>query len=138
VYGPRQRPDEAIFKFTRLARDGKPVVVYGDGTQTRDFTYVSDTVAGTRLALEKDISGVFNLGSGERISVNDLITLLESAIGKKLTRVRAERHRGDVNHTQANIEKARQEFGYQPEVKIPEGIKFFYEWFCDCAVGNQA
>jgi len=129
VYGPGQRPDQAIHKFAKLATNPKPITIYGDGTQIRDFTYVSDIVAGTILAMQRVDSGIYNLGSGERISVNELIALLEQAIGRKITRVYTEKQMGDVDQTWANIQKARQELGYKPRVKIAEGIKMFYNWY---------
>jgi len=139
VYGPGQRPDEAIHKFAKLATNQKPITIYGDGTQTRDFTYVSDIVDGTILAMQKGNSGIYNLGSGERISINEMITLLEQAIGRKITPVYIEKQAGDVNQTWANIQKARRELGYKPRVKIAEGIKMFYDWYTNsCPASKKA
>ena len=130
VYGPRQRPDEAIHKFTRLIFENRPITIYGDGNQTRDFTYVDDIVRGIELALKSNVSGeVFNLGSGKRISVNELVDLLEKYSGKEVKRVYIEKQLGDVSNTWASIEKAKHMLGYEPKVDIEEGVKRFIEWW---------
>ncbi|HDD46091.1 MAG TPA: NAD-dependent epimerase/dehydratase family protein [Candidatus Aenigmarchaeota archaeon] len=130
VYGPGQRPDEAIHKFTRLAFEDKPIKIYGDGNQTRDFTYIDDIVSGTILALNKNIHGeVFNLGYGKRISVNELVDLIERYSGKRIKREYVDKAAGDVSDTWANIEKAKEMLGYEPKISIEEGVKKFIEWF---------
>lgn len=130
VFGPRQRPDEAICKFTKLIFEGKPITIYGDGNQTRDFTYISDIVNGTILAVENNISKeIFNLGSGERTIVNKLIHILQVAIGKNAKTVYVERQAGDVSDTWANIEKARRILGYNPITNIKDGVRKFVTWF---------
>jgi len=137
VYGPGQRPDEAIHKFAKLVTNRKPITIYGDGGQTRDFTYVSDVVAGTILAMQRGGSGIYNLGSGERISVNELIILLEQAIGRKITKIYIEKQMGDVDQTWADIQKAERELGYRPRVKIAEGIKMFYDWYTNSCLDSN-
>ncbi len=128
VFGPRQRPDEAFSKFIgRIIKD-EGIEVYGDGNQTRDFTFVSDVVGGTILACEKG-SGVYNIGSSKRISVNQMVQMIEKVMGKKAKINHIERQQGDVTHTWSNIDKAKRELGYEPGVPIEEGIKRHVEWF---------
>jgi UDP-glucuronate 4-epimerase len=130
VYGPRQRPDLAIHKFARLIRDGLPVPVYGDGSTARDYTYVTDTLQGimacTRLAFGYE---VFNLGESQTVKLIDLIRLLEAALGKTARIDWQPNQPGDVPITYADISKARARLGYNPVVKIEEGIARFMEWF---------
>lgn len=129
VYGPRQRPDEAICKFTKLLLNGKRPPIYGDGEQTRDFTYVGDIVRGTIDTDERRIEGTYNLGSGNRISVNELVSLLKNELGVGIEPKHVDEKAGDVRHTWADISKARDEFGYEPRVDIEEGISRFVDWF---------
>ena len=130
AYGPRQRPDEAICKFTKLIFSDKPVTIYGDGEQVRDFTYIDDIVNGFILAMKKNVHGIaLNIGSGRKVSVNELVDLLEKYSKRKVKRVYVEKHVGDVPATHADISKARQLLGYKPKVDIEEGIKRFIEWF---------
>jgi len=129
VYGPRQRPDMAIYKFFFNAKAGKEITIYGDGNQTRDFTFVSDIVEGTIKAMESNATGIFNLGSGQRVKLNDVLKIIETCIGKPLKLSHIEKQKGDVPDTFSNIDKARKAFGYDPKVKINEGIKIFYSWF---------
>jgi len=130
VYGPRQRPDEAITKFIRLAQAKKPIPIYGDGTKERDFTFVSDIVNGTILAAEKG-NGVYNLGTGKPISVNDLIKSIESTMNIPLQIEHVESPKGDVQKTHANTSKAQRELGYQPKYDIQKGIKECVKWCMD-------
>jgi UDP-glucose 4-epimerase len=130
VYGPRQRPDEAIFKFARLIFKGKPIPVYGDGNQTRDFTYISDVVDGTILAATKNVSeDVFNLGSGSRISVNALIKIFQEITKEKIKVNYIEKTKGEVTDTLADIKKAKRILGYSPRIGIKQGITEFVKWF---------
>lgn len=130
VFGPRQRPDEAIYKFTKLIFEGKPITIYGVGNQTRDFTYISDIVNGTILTVENNISGgIFNLGSGKRVSVNELVRILQEAVGKNAKTIYVERQAGDVSDTWANIEKARRILGYNPVIDVKSGVRKFVTWF---------
>ena len=128
VFGPRQRPDEAFSKFIgRMFRD-EEIEIYGDGNQTRDFTFVGDVVNGTVLACEKG-NGIYNIGSSKRINVNQMVQMIENVMGKKAKIKHIERQQGDVTHTWSNIDKAKNEIGYQPKVSIEEGIKRHVEWF---------
>lgn len=130
VYGPRQRPDMAINKFVKAVLKGKKVTIYGNGEQTRDFTYISDVVNANILAAESDLDGeVFNIGNGSKVSVNRLIDLLEGIIGKKAERQYVEKQKGDVEHTMASIEKARSLFGYEPRVALEDGLKRYVNWY---------
>ena len=130
VYGPRQRPDLAIHKFAHLIMAGKPVPVFGDGSTARDYTYVTDTVDGIITAAQKEFGyEIFNLGESETVKLSYLIELLEKALGRKAIIDRQPAQPGDVPITFANIEKARKKLGYNPRVKIEEGIPKFVEWF---------
>src|SRR5215469_3172679 len=130
VYGPRQRPDLAIYKFAKLICAGKPIPVFGDGTAARDYTFVSDTVDGVIACTQKEFGyQIFNLGESETISLNQMIELLEQALGKKAVLDRQPLQPGDVPLTFADISKARKKLGYDPKVKFERGIKLFADWF---------
>ena len=127
VYGPRQRPDEALTKFIIKSLKGEPIEIYGTGEQTRDFTYVGDVVNANILTMEKG-SGVYNISSGKRISVNELVKKIEEIMNKPINIKYIENQMGDVSHTLADITKARSELGYEPETTLEEGIKKHVEW----------
>lgn len=132
VYGPRQRPDMAIYKWTRRLIENKPPVIYGDGEQTRDFTYIDDIIDGTIKAGEKDdIEGeIFNIGSGSRLSVNEVLRLLQKATQKEnVNPVHYAPKLGDVSDTYADINKAKKHLGYNPTTTMHDGIKQFIEWY---------
>lgn len=132
VYGPRQRPDMAIHKFVNLLVQSKHPEIYGDGFQSRDFTYIDDVVQGTILAAEKDtaIGEVFNIGNGSTITVNDLVELLIKLLQKEQVKpTRTKPKLGDVTHTYASVEKAKFTLGYQPKTLLPDGVKRFAEWY---------
>lgn len=130
VYGPRQRPDLAIHKFTRLISAGKPLPFYGDGTTSRDYTFVEDTVAGIMGAMDKcDRYRVYNLGGSSPVSLSQLIEELEKAIGKKAILDRKPAQPGDVERTFADLARSRSELGYDPKVSLPAGLTRFVEWF---------
>jgi len=124
VYGPRQRPDMAFHRFIRAMQERQEIVVYGDGEQTRDFTYVDDAVEATVQAAEAPVVGeVFNVGGGSRVTVNEAIRLLEG-ITSQSARVRYEEsQRGDARHTEADIRKAALAFGYDPQTSLAEGLE---------------
>jgi nucleoside-diphosphate-sugar epimerase len=129
VYGPRQRPDMAFHRFIRAALTGDAVDVYGNGTQTRDFTFVSDAVAANLAAA--DYAGadtVFNIGGGSRISLNAVIDLIGRLCGRGPDVRYREPQRGDVTHTYADIGRAGRELGYAPGVAIEEGLQRQVEW----------
>jgi UDP-glucuronate 4-epimerase len=135
VYGPRQRPDLSIHKFTKLIFNGGKIPVFGDGTKKRDFTYVDDTIDGIVRALAWVAEGaspkyeIFNLGESQTASVNEIITLIEKASGVKAERETFPDVAGDVEVTYADIAKARRVLGYDPRIKINEGIPEFVKWF---------
>ena len=130
AYGPRQRPDLAIHKFTRLIHFGKPIPVFGDGSTARDYTYISDIVDGVMAVTKKEFGyHVFNLGESQTVRLSYLIELLEKAAGKKAVIDRQPAQPGDVPITYANIGKARSLLGYTPGIKIEAGIPLFVEWF---------
>jgi UDP-glucuronate 4-epimerase len=130
VYGPRQRPDLAIYKFAKLICAGKPIPVFGDGTAARDYTFVTDTVDGVMACTKKEFGyDLFNLGESETVSLGRMIELLEGALGKKAVIDRQPLQAGDVPITFANISKAREKLGYNPRVKFEQGIRIFVDWF---------
>jgi UDP-glucuronate 4-epimerase len=129
VYGPRQRPDLAIHKFAKLIELGKPIPVYGDGTMMRDFTYIDDIIDGTVAAIQKcDGFQIYNLGHSHPISVNDLITEIEKALGKKAVKEYLPPQPGDVQRTYAEITKATKDLGYNPSTTIQTGLANFFAW----------
>jgi len=129
VYGPRQRPDLAIHKFTKLIEQDKPIPVYGDGSMMRDFTYIDDIVAGIVAAMGRcEGFNIYNLGESEPITVNDLIAGIEKALGKKAIRQYQPPQPGDVERTYADITKAARDLDYQPATSIEAGLEQFAAW----------
>ena len=127
VYGPRQRPDMAFNRFVKAIKSGEEINVFGDGKQTRDFTHVSDIVAGTVGAGESGVPGeAYSLAGGSRISVVDVISILEEISGKKANVRHTESQKGDVRDTFADIGKSRRDFGYEPKVGVREGLKSIF------------
>lgn len=131
VYGPGQRPDLAIHKFFSAITDGRPIPVYGDGSTSRDYTFVEDAVKGILAAIGYDRSGyeVINLGNHRSVALNDLIRAIEETIGKKAVIDRKPEQPGDVPQTFADISKAAKLLGYQPAEPLAEGLRKFYDWF---------
>ena len=130
VYGPRQRPDLAIHKFTRLIDDGQPIPVFGDGTTGRDYTYYADTVSGIVAALVYETPfDIFNLGNSQPVDLNTLIATIERALGKKAVLRRLPDQLGDVPITYADISKAQRLLGYAPKTPFHEGIESFVGWY---------
>jgi len=133
VYGPRQRPDLAIHKFTRLIDAGRPIPVFGDGSAARDHTFITDILDGAMACTKKDFGfEIFNLGESQVVRLDRLIALLESALGKRAVIDRQPVQPGDVPVTFADITKARARLGYQPRVGLEQGIKLFADWFRKC------
>ena len=129
VYGPRQRPDMAIHKFVKTIFKGDEITVFGDGTQTRDFTFVDDAVEANVLAAKGTIEGeVFNVGGGSRISVNDLVKLMGDIIGKKAKIKNIENQKGDVKDTLADITKTTKILKWKPTIDIEEGLRRQIKW----------
>ena len=130
VYGPRQRPDLAIHKFAELITAGKPIPVFGDGSTARDYTFVSDTVDGILACTTREFGfEIFNLGESQTVTLSYLIELLENALGAKAIIDRKPPQPGDVPITFADISKAKAQLGYNPQVKIEQGIPKFVNWF---------
>jgi UDP-glucuronate 4-epimerase len=134
VYGPRQRPDLAIHKFTGLIEAGKPITVYGDGSARRDFTYIDDILQGILGAIAyEDFSGtpfdVFNLGESKTTTVLEMIAMIEDALGKKAQLRFEPQHPADVSLTYADVSKARERLGYNPGIQPEVGIPKFVRWY---------
>jgi UDP-glucuronate 4-epimerase len=134
VYGPRQRPDLAIHKFTKLVRDGRPIQQFGDGTTERDYTHVRDIVAGVLGSLdwtrtEGPAFEIFNLGGSRTVPLVRLIALIAEAVGREPVIERLPEQPGDVRRTYADIAKARAALNYDPTVDIETGIAEFVDWF---------
>ena len=129
VYGPRQRPDMAFHKFIKAVMLGEEIVIYGDGEQTRDFTFFSDAIeANYQAALKGKPGAVYNVGGGSKISVNQLFPILEKVTGKPVKVKYIEKQKGDVNHTAADISKAQADLTYKPQVDIQTGLEHEAAW----------
>ena len=130
VYGPRQRPDMAFSRFMQAMTAGEDIEVFGDGEQTREFTYVSDAVDGTIKASTADVIGqIFNLGGGSRVTVNKVLATLEEISGLSVRRQNLPAAPGDPRHTGASINLARERLGWEPRVSLREGLTKQWEWF---------
>ena len=130
VYGPRQRPDMAFSRFMHAMTAGEDIEVFGDGEQTREFTYVSDAVDGTIKASTADVVGqIFNLGGGSRVTVNKVLATLEEISGLSVRRQSLPAAPGDPRHTGASINLARERLGWEPRVSLAEGLAKQWEWF---------
>lgn len=131
VYGPRQRPDLAIHKFARLISQGKAVPFYGDGSSSRDYTYIDDIIQGISAAIIYDRSQyeVVNLGNSRTVTLQELITIIEEELNLKANLKLMPPQAGDVFQTFADIEKAGKLLNYQPTTSIREGVKSFIQWF---------
>jgi UDP-glucuronate 4-epimerase len=129
VYGPAGRPDMSLFRFVQWIHEGRPVTVFGDGTQERDFSYVDDIARGTIAALEPVGHEIINLGSDEPVVLNDALTLVEKLVGNRGEIDRQPRHPADVQATWADISKARDILRWRPEVSFEEGVGRLVEWY---------
>lgn len=130
VYGPRQRPDLAIHKFTRLIDADQPIPVYGDGTTARDHTHIADILEGVIACTQREFGfDIFNLGESRTVKLADLIALIEKALGKQAVIDRQPLQPGDVPITYADISKARARLDYNPQIKVEDGIPLFVDWF---------
>jgi UDP-glucose 4-epimerase len=129
VYGPRQRPDMGFHRFLRAAIRDEPITLYGDGEQTRDFTYVDDIVAATIAAATKGVPGrVYNVGGGSRVSVNDVLAMIGRLTGRPPQTVAGGEQKGDMRHTYADSTRARADLGFAPRVGLEEGLAAEYAW----------
>jgi UDP-glucose 4-epimerase len=129
VYGPRQRPDMAFNKFIRAIKREDEVLIYGDGEQTRDFTFVGDAVDAIASAAFSDTRGeVFNVGGGSRVTVNHVLDILGSILGRRARRKYVTSQNGDARDTAADIRQARQRLGYEPHVTLEQGLRLQVDW----------
>jgi UDP-glucuronate 4-epimerase len=131
VYGPAGRPDMSPFRFTQWISEGRPVTVYGDGQQSRDFTYVDDIARGTVAGLKPLGYEVINLGSDEPVVLMDFMRLVEDLAGKKANLVFQPRHPADMEATWADIDKAQRLLGWRPQVRFSEGVRRMVDWYRD-------
>lgn len=129
VYGPAGRPDMSLFRFTQWISEGKPVTVFGDGTQSRDFTYVDDIARGTIAGLKEVGYEVINLGNDTPVVLMDAIKTVEEAVGKNANLEFEPRHPADVVATWANISKAEELLGWRPEFDFQKGVQQLVDWY---------
>lgn len=140
VYGERQRPDMAFHKFIRAMIKGELIEIYGDGGQTRDFTYVGDIIKGTIQAAESDVDGeIFNIGGGSRISLRETLEIIERLVnvGGNAKIEYVDTQMGDMRHTFADTSKAEKLIGFRPEISVEEGLRREVEWVYKLYGGNK-
>ncbi|MDC0833920.1 GDP-mannose 4,6-dehydratase [Geitlerinema sp. CS-897] len=130
VYGPRQRPDMAFHKFLKAVLKEEAISVYGDGQQTRDFTFIEDAIAANLAAASapEAVGEVFNIGGGSRVSLKQTIETIETIVGKPIRIDYQESSKGDARHTSADVSKAQKLIGYAPKVSIEEGLRREWDW----------
>jgi len=130
VYGPRQRPDMAFHKFFKAILEGTPIPIFGDGLQTRDFTFIQDAIAANLAAasVPEAIGQVFNIGGGSRVVLKEVIALMETIVGQPIAIDWLDNSRGDARHTSADTTKAQQILAYQPEISLETGLTQEWEW----------
>jgi UDP-glucuronate 4-epimerase len=130
VYGPRQRPEMAIHKFTRIINNNESIPIYGDGSSSRDYTYITDILDGIKSAINKDFGfEIINLGSSDPIKLLDLVDLIQEKMSKKANLNFLPSQSGDVERTYADITKANKLLGYSPKISIENGIAKFVKWY---------
>jgi nucleoside-diphosphate-sugar epimerase len=129
VYGPRQRPDMAFQQFLTRVKEGNPITIFGDGEQTRDFTFVSDIVAANLAAAERGTTGgVYNIGGGSRVTLNHVLELIGRVTGKAVTVHREPVKKGDMRHTYADTSLARRDLRFAPAISLESGLEQQYRW----------
>jgi UDP-glucose 4-epimerase len=134
VYGPRQRPDMAFHRFLKAARDGEPITLFGDGEQTRDFTFVADVIAATRAAADSGRPGcVYNVGGGERISLNRVLELIRQVTGRPLRVERGAAQKGDMRDTFADTTAAAADLGFRSSMSLRDGLVREWSWMTGTA-----
>ena len=132
VYGPRQRPDMGFHKFLRAAILGHPITLYGDGEQTRDFTFVADAVSATVAAASRGVPGrVYNIGGGSRVSINEVLDLIGRVAGRRPPVAGDPAQKGDMRHTYADTSLARGELGFAPTVDLEQGLAAEHKWLTE-------
>ena len=134
VYGPRQRPDMAFNRFLRAMHVGAPITLYGDGEQTRDFTFIEDAVSATVAAGKQGVPGrVYNIGGGSRVSMNEVVELMKLCTGFDPIINREKPQDGDMRDTYADTDLARRDLAFAPSVTLEQGIETEYKWLSDLA-----
>ncbi|MDB9536027.1 GDP-mannose 4,6-dehydratase [Dolichospermum planctonicum CS-1226] len=130
VYGPRQRPDMAFHKFFKAVLQDEAIPVYGDGKQTRDFTFVSDAIAANLAAtiVPEAVGQIFNIGGGSRVILSEVLDTMAEIVAKPIKRHYIEKAMGDARHTAADVSKARKILNYQPQVSLRNGLTQEWEW----------
>jgi len=133
VYGPKQNPASeyaaVIPRFINRVLNNQPPIIFGDGNQTRDFTFVKDVVKANILAMEKNVEGVFNIAYGQQISINELANKIMEIVGVKLNPVYDKPRPGDIRNSLADISLAKQKLGYMPEYSLEKGLEVTIRWF---------
>lgn len=129
VYGPRMRPDLAISIFTRKALGNEAIEIFGTGEKTRDFTYIDDIVEATLLAMNRGDGQGYNIGSGNRITISELVQKIVNITNSKSRIIHTQSQKGDAEHTWANIEKAKSELGYAPKTNLEDGLRKYINWY---------
>jgi nucleoside-diphosphate-sugar epimerase len=132
VYGPRQRPDMGFHKFLRATILGEPITLYGDGEQTRDFTFVADAVSATIAAATRGVPGrVYNIGGGSRVSINEVLELIGRVAGRRPLVTVDPAQKGDMRHTYADTWLARMDLGFSPAVGLEQGLAAEHRWLAE-------
>ena len=132
VYGPRQRPDMGFHRFLRATLRDEPITLYGDGEQTRDFTFVADAVSATVAAAGRGIPGrVYNIGGGSRVSMNEVVEMIARVAGRRPRITSDPAQKGDMRHTYADTSLARKDLGFVPNVPLDEGLAAEYRWLAE-------
>jgi UDP-glucose 4-epimerase len=135
VYGPRQRPDMGFHRFLRAALRGDPITVYGDGEQTRDFTFVDDAVAATMAAAERGVAGrAYNVGGGSRVSINEVLDTVGRVTGRRLRIERGPAQKGDMRDTYADTTLARADLAFAPTVTVADGLAAEARWLASTLI----
>ena len=135
VYGPRQRPDMAFNRFLRAIQTGRAIQLFGDGEQTRDFTFVGDAVTATIAAADRGVPGdVYNIGGGSRVTMNHVIRLMETCTGRAATVVREPAQKGDMRDTYADTARAHDRLGFTPQTRLEDGILAEHDWLSQTPV----
>ena len=139
VYGPRQRPDMGFHRFLRAAHLGEPIALYGDGEQTRDFTFVADAVSATIAAGRQGRpGGVYNVGGGSRVSINQVLALVEKVVGRPLVLRREPAQEGDMRNTFADTTRARTELGFAPSKSLESGLAAENDWLAERLAASKS
>ncbi|MCU0255507.1 MAG: NAD-dependent epimerase/dehydratase family protein, partial [Vicinamibacterales bacterium] len=127
--GPRQRPDMGFHRFLKAVLREQAITVYGDGEQTRDFTYIDDIVSATTAAADRGVAGrVYNIGGGARVSLNHVLDLLGAVTGRPIRTLREGAQKGDMRDTYADTRRARTDLAFSPATTLADGLRAEYDW----------